>query len=205
MRGGLSALLATLVALTFHAGAGGQASNLAALVVFIMSFWTATLLAGRAWGLASLLGISGFAQLGMHWLTHILSMGQAAGPEVLLTQTGTPALGAHAHHAQVELTALAADTSAGTGLSPAMLAAHAAAALITAYALTWGEALLLSLGESAMGRTALVLIGWRQPAPAPRPAAIPAAPAMVLRTRAVAVRPSRGPPVLWARDCALAA
>lgn len=165
-RTGVFALVCLALAAGAHALAGGGLPPvgvllLAALPVWFASFW----LTSRRVGARSLVFALGGGQLALHVFFHATArtVVGAGSPGSLLGSTGAlgsggsvagamPGHGAHAAHALAHATAVPAATAAtgttgagaglealSTGLSPAMLLAHAAATLVCALVMTHAE------------------------------------------------------------------
>ncbi|GAA3785827.1 hypothetical protein [Micrococcus endophyticus] len=176
-RGVAGALAMTVLAALFHAaavpGVGLPDVRVAAFAA-VLAAPVCTALAGRALSLWRTAAAVGVAQ----GLFHVL-YGIAAGGHAV-----TPAAGvdpAHLHHAAAAagpLVSVSAGPAAGHvhAADPLMLAAHAAAAVLTVLVLRRGEALVLAVAERVL-QAVLPRAASAGPLPLPSPARVPALPA----------------------------
>ncbi|GAB3051904.1 hypothetical protein [Sediminivirga luteola] len=192
LRGILSAVVATLLALLFHLMGGGPAPALAGVLVpLLLSSFVCVLLAGRA---LSLTRIS-VSVLASQALFHQLFLLGATG-------TATAAAGTvadpHAHHAaSAALLQAVPATAQGDDAGPLMWLSHLVAATLTTTLIYHGERILTALLRLAR------LIGALLPLPEPpastpqsRPVAAIACSAPVFaRSADLSTAPGRGPPL----------
>ncbi|WP_350269899.1 hypothetical protein AAFP32_15460 [Brevibacterium sp. CBA3109] len=154
-----AALMTTLLAVLMHVGAGGTASPLGIVIVFVFALWAAMILAGRRLGYLALGSLLGLGQILMH-----LSMGwfTAAPTSTGAAMTGTAMGHQHLNHGTgaldlgqgAPMAHLAGD---GSSASLAMVLAHAAAVIATAVALKRGEDIILTILQLALGPVATAL------------------------------------------------
>lgn len=176
-RGVAGALAMTVLAALFHAaavpGAGLPDVRVAAFAA-VLAAPVCTALAGRALSLWRTAAAVAVAQ----GLFHVL-YGIAAGGHAVAPAAGVDP--AHLHHAAAAAGPL---VSVSTGpvaghvhaADPLMLAAHAAAAVLTVLVLRRGEALVLAVAERVL-QAVLPRAASAGPLPLPSPARVPALPA----------------------------
>lgn len=176
-RGVAGALAMTVLAALFHAaavpGAGLPDVRVAAFAA-VLAAPVCTALAGRALSLWRTAAAVAVAQ----GLFHVL-YGIAAGGHAVAPAAGVDP--AHLHHAAAAagpLVSVSAAPAAGHvhAADPLMLAAHAAAAVLTVLVLRRGEALVLAVAERVL-QAVLPRAASAGPLPLPSPARVPALPA----------------------------
>ncbi|MFJ3311601.1 hypothetical protein ACIPJU_02125 [Micrococcus endophyticus] len=176
-RGVAGALAMTVLAALFHAaavpGAGLPDARVAAFAA-VLAAPVCTALAGRALSLWRTAAAVAVAQ----GLFHVL-YGIAAGGHAVAPAAGVDP--AHLHHAAAAagpLVSVSAGPAAGHvhAADPLMLAAHAAAAVLTVLVLRRGEALVLAVAERVL-QAVLPRAASAGPLPLPSPARVPALPA----------------------------
>lgn len=176
-RGVAGALAMTVLAALFHTaavpGAGLPDVRVAAFAA-VLAAPVCTALAGRALSLWRTAAAVTVAQ----GLFHVL-YGIAAGGHAVAPAAGVDP--AHLHHAAAAagpLVSVSAGPAAGHvhAAEPLMLAAHAAAAVLTVLVLRRGEALVLAVAERVL-QAVLPRAASAGPLPLPSPARVPALPA----------------------------
>ncbi|MDN5634682.1 MAG: hypothetical protein L0G36_03445 [Brevibacterium sp.] len=158
-----AALMTTLLAVLMHVGAGGPASLLGISIVFVIVLWAAMILAGRRLGYLALGSLLGLGQILMHlsmgWFTAApastvaSATGMAMGHQHMNHGTGTLDLGQTTTMSH-PMSHMAGD---GSSASLAMVAAHAAAVIVTAVILKRGEDIILTILQLALGPIATAL------------------------------------------------
>lgn len=151
-----AALMTTLLAVLMHVGAGGMASPIGIIIVFVLVLWAAMILAGRRLGYLALGSLLGLGQILMH-----LSMGWfMAEPASTSASTALTPMGhQHMHHGTGGLdlgqtAPMSHMSDAGTSDSLVMVLAHAVAVIVTAVALKRGEDIILTILQLALGPVA---------------------------------------------------
>lgn len=158
-----AALITTLLAVLMHVGAGGTASAIGIVIVFVFVMWAAMILAGRRLGYLALGSLLGLGQVLMH-----LSMGwfTSAPAAIGASTTGTAMGHQHMNHGTGALDLGQAApmshqmphmTGDGASASLAMVLAHAAAVLVTAVVLKRGEDIILTILQLALGPVATAI------------------------------------------------
>ena len=154
-----AALMTTLLAVLMHVGAGGTASAIGIVIVFVFALWAAMILAGRRLGYLALGSLLGLGQILMH-----LSMGWfTAAPAFTGASMAGTALGhQHMNHGTGALdlgqaAPMSHMVGDGASASLAMVLAHAVAVFVTAVVLKRGEDIILTILPLALGPVATAI------------------------------------------------
>lgn len=190
VRGLIAALVATFVASVSHSTADGAPAPLIGMVLALLFAAPVCIaLAGRRLSWIRLSIAVGLSQIAFHGLL-LVGVGSGSG-------TVAPALGAHAHGAELAnaLGSTAVDPGHALHLQPAMWVAHAIAAVLTVLALGRGEQALRALLDLT-GWTLVARLLVAAPVPAHRPVPAPHALVPALRSLfSLTVVSRRGPPL----------